>query len=400
MKALEGIRILDFSTHTAGPTCTAMMADLGAEVIKVEMPKVGDDTRYLANGIEGYSTQFMWNNRGKKSITVNMKDPEGVAALLELGKQADVVVETMKPGSMKKMGLDYEAFKAVNPSIIYCAISAFGQTGPKAKDPGFDILAQASSGIMDMTGEKDGPPMKSGVIMSDFISGKDAFGAVMVALIHRMRTGEGQMIDVSMQQCLVSMNPFVEVALLGKDPHRNGNHSAGSAPYGVFKGPKDEYLVIAAHSDRAFERFVTDGMGMPELAADPRFVGGAVRTAHYRELADIIEEWLATFESVDDAKAALDKVPTVCSKILSTKQVTEDPQLLARDGILDLPGARDMTRGYRGRGMHVKYSETPAVPGPPPVLGDDNYEILSRAGLSREKIYELETRWGQPIEKP
>ena len=400
MKALEGIRILDFSTHTAGPTCTAMMADLGAEVIKVEMPKVGDDTRYLANAVEGYSTQFMWNNRGKRSITVNMKDPEGVAALLELGKQVDVVIETMKPGSMKKMGLDYEAFKAVNPAIIYCAISAFGQTGPKAKDPGFDILAQASSGIMDMTGEKDGPPMKSGVIMSDFISGKDAFGAVMVALIHRMRTGQGQMIDVSMQQCLVSMNPFVEVALLGKDPHRNGNHSAGSAPYGVFKGPKDEYLVIAAHSDRAFEKFVTEGMGKPELVSDPRFVGGATRAAHYRDLADIIEEWLATFESVDEAKAVLDKVPTVCGKILSTKQVTEDPQLLARDGILDLPGARDMTRGYRGRGMHVKYSETPAVPGPPPVLGDDNYEILARAGLSREKIYELETRWGQPIEKP
>jgi len=230
MKALEGIRILDFSTHTAGPTCTMMMADLGAEVIKVELPKEGDDTRYLANAVEGYSTQFMYNNRGKKSITVNMKDPEGVAALLELGKTCDVVFETMKPGSMKKMGLDYEAFKAVNPSIIYCAISAFGQTGPKAKDPGFDILAQASSGIMDMTGEKDGPPMKSGVIMSDFISGKDAFGAVMVALIHKMKTGEGQMIDVSMQQCLVSMNPFVEFAALGKNPHRNGNHSAGSAP--------------------------------------------------------------------------------------------------------------------------------------------------------------------------
>ena len=398
MKALDGIRVLDFSTHTAGPTCTAMMADLGAEVIKVEMPKVGDDTRYLANAVEGYSTQFMWNNRGKKSITVNMKDPEGVAALLELGKKVDVVLETMKPGSMKKMGLDYEAFKAVNPSIIYCAISAFGQTGPKAKDPGYDILAQASSGIMDMTGEKDGPPIKCGVIMSDFVSGKDAFGAIMVALIHRMKTGEGQMIDVSMQQCLVSMNPFIEAALNGKDPHRQGNHSAGSAPYGVFKGPGGEYLVIAAH--RAFERLCTEAMGMPELAKDPRFVGGQTRVSHYLELAKIIEDWLATFDSVDEAKAVMDKVPIVCGKILSTKQVTEDPQLLARDGIADLPGARDMTRGYRGRGVHVKYSATPAVQGPPPVLGDDNYEILSQAGLSKEKIYELETKWGQPIDKP
>lgn len=400
MKALEGIRILDFSTHTAGPTCTAMMADLGAEVIKVEMPKVGDDTRYLANAVEGYSTQFMWNNRGKKSITVNMKDPEGVAALLELGKHVDVVVETMKPGSMAKMGLDYEAFRAVNPGIIYCAISAFGQTGPKAKDPGYDILAQASSGIMDMTGEKNGPPMKSGVIMSDFISGKDAFGAIMVALIYRMKTGIGQMIDVSMQQSLVSMNPFIEVALLGKDPHRQGNHSAGSAPYGVFKGSKGEYLVIAAHSDRAFEKLCTEALKMPELVTDPRFVGGQSRAAHYMDLAKIIEDWLATFDSVDDAKAVMDKIPIVCGKILSTKQVTEDAQLLSRDGILDLPGARDMTQGYRGRGMHIKYSETPAVPGPPPVLGDDNYSILAEAGLSKDKIYELETKWGQPIEKP
>lgn len=400
MKALEGIRILDFSTHTAGPTCTAMMADLGAEVIKVEMPRVGDDTRYLANQVEGYSTQFMWNNRGKKSITVDMKDPEGVAALLALGKTADVVLETMKPGSMKKMGLDYDAFKAVNPSIIYCAISAFGQTGPKAKDPGFDILAQASSGIMDMTGEKNGPPMKSGVVMSDFISGKDAFGAVMVALLHKMKTGEGQMIDVSMQQCLVSMNPFVEVALLGKDPHRQGNHSAGSAPYGVFKGPKGEYLVLAAHSDRAFGKLCTEVLGRPELVTDPRFSGGQARTAHYLELAAIIEEWLAGFESVDEAKAIMDKVPIVCGKILSCKEVSQDPQLLARDGIADLPGARDMTRGYRGRGAHVKYSVTPAVLGAPPVLGDDNYEILAEAGLSKEKIYELETKWGQPIEKP
>lgn len=399
MKALEGIRILDFSTHTAGPTCTMMMADLGAEVIKVELPKEGDDTRYLANAVEGYSTQFMYNNRGKKSITVNMKDPEGVAALLELGKTCDVVFETMKPGSMKKMGLDYEAFKAVNPSIIYCAISAFGQTGPKAKDPGFDILAQASSGIMDMTGEKDGPPMKSGVIMSDFISGKDAFGAVMVALIHKMKTGEGQMIDVSMQQCLVSMNPFVEFAALGKNPHRNGNHSAGSAPYGVFKGPNDEFLVLAAHSERHFAKLM-DTIGKPELVTDPRFVGGSTRAAHYKELAAYIEEWLATFETVDDAKAVLDANALVSGKILSCKQVIEDPQLLSRDGITMLPGARDMTQGFLGRGPHIKYSATPAVPGQPPVLGDHNYEILTQAGLSKEKIYELQTKWGQPIEKP
>ena len=344
-----------------------MMADLGAEVIKVELPVEGDDTRRLANSIQGYSTQFMWNNRGKKSITVDLKDPDGAAAILELGKTCDIVFETMKPGSMKKMGLDYEAFKAVKPDIIYCSISAFGQTGPKAKDPGFDILAQACSGIMDMTGERNGPPVKSGVIISDFISGK---------------------------------NPFLEQATNGKDPHRQGNHSAGSAPYGVFKGPKDEYLVIAAHPDRHFAKLCTQVLERPELVDDPRFVGGQNRANHYRELADIIEEWMSKFDSVDECKAIMDKAGIVCGKILSCKQVIEDPQMLFRKGITDLPMPADREGTWRGRGATVLYSATPEVLGAAPVLGANNYEILTQAGLSREQVYELETRWGQPIEKP
>ena len=400
MKALEGIRVLDFSTHTAGPTCCAMMADLGAEVIKVELPVEGDDTRRLPNAVQGYSTQFMWNNRGKKSITVDLKDPDGAAAMIELGKTCDIVLETMKPGSMKKMGLDYEAFKAVKPDIIYCSISAFGQTGPKAKDPGFDILAQASSGIMDMTGERSGPPIKSGVIISDFISGKDAFGACMAALFHKFRTGEGQMIDVSMQQCLASMNPFLEQATNGKDPHRQGNHSAGSAPYGVFKGPKNEYLVIAAHPDRHFAKLCTQVLEQPELVNDPRFVGGQTRANHYRELADIIEAWMAKFETVDEAKAVMDKAGIVCGKILSCREVIEDPQMLYRKGIDDLPLPADREGTWRGRGAFISYSATPETIGPAPVLGADNYEILTQAGLTREQVYELETRGGQPIEKP
>lgn len=400
MKALEGIRVLDFSTHTAGPSCCAMMADLGAEVIKVERPKEGDDTRELPNKVQGYSTQFMFNNRGKKSITIDMKDPEGRAILLELGKTCDIVLESGKPGSMAKMGLDYEAFKAVKPDIIYCSISAFGQTGPKCKDPGFDILAQASSGIMDMTGDRNGPPMKSGVIMSDFISGKDAFGACMVALFHKYRTGEGQMVDVAMQQCLASMNPFLENATNGKDPHRTGNHSAGSAPYGVFMGPNNEYLVIAAHPDRLFAKLCTEVLGQPELITQERFLTTSDRAKHYRELADIIEAWMAGFSSVDECKAIMDKAGIVCGKILSCKGVVEDEQMLFRRGIMDIPLPADREGTYRGRGIIVEYSATPQEIKPAPVLGSSNYEILSQAGVSPEKIYDLETKWGQPIEKP
>ena len=222
----------------------------------------------------------------------------------------------------------------------------------------------------------------------------------MAALFHKFRTGEGQMVDVSMQQCLASMNPFLENAANGKDPHRTGNHSAGSAPYGVFMGPKNGYLVIAAHPDRLFAKLCTEVLGQPELINQERFLTTADRAKHYRELADIIEAWMSKFESVDECKAIMDKAGIVCGKILSCKEVISDEQMIYRKGIMDIPLPADREGTYRGRGITVQYSATPQEIRPAPVLGSSNYEILSEAGVSREKIYELETKWGQPIEKP
>jgi len=395
---LNGIRVLDFTTHTAGPTCTAQLADLGAEVIKIELPGYGDETRYLTPTVEGYSTQFMWNNRGKKSITVNLKDPDGVRLLLELGKKVDIVVESMKPGSMKKMGLDYVAFKKVNKQIVYCSLSAYGQTGPKAHEPGFDIVAQAASGIMDLTGHPGGPPVKCGVFMADFVCGKDAFGAMIAALFHKFRTGEGQYIDISILQCMTTMNPFIENAFLGKYVSRVGNQSASLAPYGIFEGPKHEYLAIAAFTPRHWERFCNEALRKPELVKDIRFIDNQERIRNIKDLVKYIENWLKTFTSVDEAKNILDSLQIVAGKVCSTKEVAYDAQMIARKGVMDHPGTRKMSKGYRGRGSQLIFSKTPVKMKAAPELGDNNYEILSEAGLSRQQIFNIETKWGQEIE--
>ncbi len=395
---LDGIRVLDFTIHTAGPTCTAQLADMGAEVIKVERPGYGDETRYHSPSVEGHGTQFMWNNRGKKSITVDLKDPEGAKILLELGKHVDVVVESMKPGSMKKMGLDYAAFQAVNPQIVYCSISAFGQTGPKASEPGFDIVAQAASGIMDLTGDPNGPPVKSGIFLSDFVSGKDAFGAIMAALLHKERTGEGQYIDIAMLQCMITMNPFVENAFLGSYITRTGNHSASFAPYGVFRGPHNQYLTIGAFTPSHWKKFCEGALKRPELVNDPRFADYAGRLANCKEIIKIVEDWLATFESVDEPKAILTSLSLVAGKVYTTREVISDEQVLARHAVAEHPGTRKMTHGYWGRGSQFVFSKTPVVMKAAPELGDDNYAILAEAGLTREQIHDIETRWGQEID--
>jgi len=395
---LEGIRVLDFTVHTAGPTCTAQLADLGAEVIKVEIPGYGDETRYHTPIVEGLGTQFMWNNRGKKSITVDMKDPCGTKILLELGKKVDLVVESLKPGSMKKMGLDYTEFEKVNPQIIYCSLSAFGQTGPKAAEPGFDIVAQAASGIMDLTGDTDGPPVKSGIFLSDFVSGKDTFGAIMAALFHKQRTGEGQYIDIAMLQCMTTMNPFIENACLGQYITRTGNHSASFAPYGIFRGPKNQHIAIGAFTPNHWSKFCKEALKRPELIDDPRFVDYPARLKNCGEIVSIVEDWLATFDSVDEAKNFLSAIPVVAGKVFSTKEVISDEHVLARKAVVDLPGTRKMAKGYRGRGSQFVFSKTPVIMKAPPELGDNNYEILSETGISRQEIYDLETKWGQEID--
>ncbi len=219
----DGIKVVDFSNNLAGPCCTSLLADMGADVIKVERPVAGDDSRGIAPRIEGKSLSFMWYNRGKKSIELALDDPESVEILYKMISDADVVIETFKPGMMKKFSLDYESAVKIKPDIIYCSISACGQTGGYAKKPGFDVIAQGMSGLMDLTGDPDGLPVKYGVTIGDYVGSFNAYGAIASALYHRLRTGEGQYIDISLLDGLISCNTTIENAsTLGANPTRAG----------------------------------------------------------------------------------------------------------------------------------------------------------------------------------
>lgn len=401
-QALEGIRVLDFTAHTSGPTATAMLADNGAEVIKVEPCGKGEDTRALFPRIDNVAMTFLWNNRSKKSITINLKDPDGVRVIKEIAKTCDIVVENFRPGLMDRLGLGYRDFCSVKPDIIYAALSAFGQTGPRAADPGFDIIVQGASGIMDLTGEPDGLPTKSGFVLGDMVGGKELYGAILTALVYKLRTGKGQFVDVGMLEVMTSMNIYIDQVFIGRHATRVGRHHNSLAPYGVFRGKNGQTLIIAAFTQKHWKTLCGDILGHPELVEDPRFVDVKARVEHTKDLEKMIEDWLGQFDDIRDAKAILDAAGLVCDKIQSTTEVAEDAQLLARSGIIDMPGTKTMQRdGYmtwKTRGPVAKYSETPSKVGPAPELGENNYEILTSIGMSREQIYTLETRWGQEID--
>lgn len=396
----EGIRIADFTAHTSGPLATSLFADLGAEVIKIETPVKGDDTRHLPPFNDGAGTNFLWNNRGKKSVTLDLKDPEGIEIAKKLIMTADVVMENFRPGVMKRFGLDYDEVVKIKPDVVYCSLSAFGQYGPMAGNPGFDVIIQARSGVMDMTGEPDGMPMKSGVVMADFIAAKDAFGAVSAALFHKLRTGEGQYIDVSMLQCVAGMNLYIDQVFLGRKPHRRGNYHSSMAPYGVYKGKNGQCVVLAAYVNKHYF-ILCDLMGRPDLKTDPKTSTPAARVENLEYVAEPINEWLSTFDDINDAVRILTEHGLVCSKILTTAEAAMDEQLNAHGGIVEIEAMPSMkhTKTFKARGPWAEYSKTPAKLKRACELGENNHEILEQLGLTPEEVDALEDRWTEKYSK-
>ena len=396
---LSGVRILDFTAHTAGPVATAAMADCGAEVIKVEPPIKGDDTRHLSPRLDGQALTYLGNNRGKKSITINLKDAEGLKIIKKLIKISDVVMENFRPGVMKRYGLDYESIKELNPKLIYCSISAYGQYGPDSHSPGFDVTIQARSGAMDLTGEANGTPMKIGIVVGDTVAAKDAFGAVAAALYHRSVTGEGQKIDISMLESMTSMNMYLDHVMIGLHPTRQGKHHISLAPYGIFEGKNGQLAVIAAFTDKHFEILCNEVIKKPELLMDKRFFTADARVKNHLILAKYIENWLSKYDDINDALCVLCKHGLVCTKIFTPEEVVHDPQLLAHGGIAEIESMPSMknVRTFKTRAHWAKYSATPASCGRPPELGEHNKEILSLIGMSKEKIDELENKWNRKI---
>lgn len=392
---LDGLKVLDFTRVLAGPYLTQMLRDLGAEVIKVEQPGTGADERGMSPILKGQSGFYMMLNRGKKSLTLNLKAPQAREIVFGLARQSDVVIENFKPGVMASLGLTYEAFRAVRPDIVMCSISTFGQEGPYALRPGYDIVAQAMSGLMWMTGDTDRPPMRSGTSIGDVNAGSHALGAVLAALYYREKTGKGQYIDLSMRDCL---SAIMETAIPrytmsgGTDkPHRSGAHHAQMAPYGVFHAGRDEYIVLGALNENIWARLCAV-MGREDMIADPRFVGTAARggTAETKAMViDAIETWLQTFSTVDEPLNLLEKAKVPAAPVLTIPQLVQDPQFRMRDMLVEV---EDPVFGkVELPGTPMRFSETTVInAAPPPLLGEHTESLLSeRLGLSGADIAAL-----------
>ncbi|NLW78201.1 MAG: CoA transferase [Ruminococcaceae bacterium] len=394
--AFEGVRVLDFTINLAGPSASAILADLGADVIKIERPITGDDARAFGPFVGGESITSLWLSRGKRSVEIDLADPEGRALIQKLLPTATVVIESFRPGVMKKHGLDYESVKAVKPDIIYCSVSANGQTGPYAPKPGYDLQAQGMSGLLDMTGEPDGPPQRSGTVLGDYVGGLNAWGAIATALYHHAKTGQGQHLDISLYEGLVMLNSMVDYVDLDLKPTRTGNHHPNAAPYGIFNGHGGQSAIICAPSDRLWNK-LCDAMQKPQLKTDARFNNAPARMDNLPGVIDAIEGFLKHYDDIDVPIKILEDAGIPCCKSVSSHQVLEDAHLVARGSVVQLEGTAEMkengVQGIRMRGPWVKYSQTPAVMRASGGLGQHNREILNEAGLSDDQADALEAKW-------
>ena len=387
-RALDGIRIIDFSKALAGPYCTMLLADMGAEVIKVEMPGSGDDSRgWGPPFIEGEAAYFLSVNRNKKSITLNLKDPKAKEIALKIIEKADIVLESNRPGVMTKLGLDYETVKKINPGIIYCSISGFGQTGPYSKRPGFDQVIQGYGGIMGLTGEKGGGPLKVGIAVTDIATGMFAATGILTALYHRERTGQGQHVDASMLDGQVSWLTYQAGRYLasGNVPQRIGSAHPLIVPYQDFEA-SDGFINIAAGNDNLWKKFcaVTD---LSDIADDPKFATNPKRVENRDEVVEIVSKKINT-KTMQEWLDILNDAGVPCGPIYTVDQIFKDPQVLAREMLVEVDHPK--CGKIQVTGSPIKLSETPAeITTPPPMLGEHNSSILQEFGFSEEDITKL-----------
>ncbi|WP_425328386.1 CaiB/BaiF CoA transferase family protein [Pseudomonas nitroreducens] len=400
MGALSGYRVLDLSRVLAGPWCGQVLADLGAEVIKIERPGVGDDTRgwgppYMkaADGSDSSEAAYYQStNRNKLSVALNLATEEGQALVRALACECDVLIENYKAGSLAKYGLDYESLSKVNPRLVYCSITGFGQTGPRAEEPGYDFIIQGMGGLMSITGEKDGVPgagpQKVGVAVSDVMTGLYSVVAIQAALLAREKTGRGQHCDMALLDVQVAMlgNQSQNYLATGRSPGRQGNAHVNIVPYQVFSA-KDMDFIIACGNDSQFVS-LCDAIGLPELPKDPRFTRNADRVRN----RDIIVGKLAEHFQGDTADNWVKRIHAMkvpVGVINDIGRALDEPQVIVRDMLVEIPHAQNPA--FRMVGSPLKLSETPVeYQRPAPMLGEHTDEVLKRRlGIDDARLAQL-----------
>lgn len=397
---LEGIKVVDFTNNFAGPAAGGCLADFGASVIHIEKPVIGDDCRKFPPMMDGYSLASSWNNRGKKSVVLDLKDPEAIAVVKKMIAEADIVIESFRPGVMKRMGLDYEACKAIKKDVVYCSISAFGQSGPYSSRPGYDIIAQAYSGFMHLTGDPQGPPMKSAIVLGDTLGSLNAFGSIMAALYYREKTGIGQYVDVSLARGLLWVNTTFDRLNIGINEKRAGNHDPALSPYGLYDGNNGESIIIAAVSVNTWKNLCTV-MQKEELIDDPRFQDNYLRSVNQKELIPVIENWVKSFDHVDEPLKMLEEAGVPSIKVQDNQDIANDVHARECRWIIDVPVQKGITssKTFLTRNVQADFSETPGEVRRGPALGEHNYEVLEQYGWSKEKIDAMETKWEEAYRK-
>jgi crotonobetainyl-CoA:carnitine CoA-transferase CaiB-like acyl-CoA transferase len=377
---LAGLRIIDFSRILAGPLCTMLLGDMGADVIKIEDPRHGDDTRAWAPFIDGWSTYFLGVNRNKKSAAIDLKSEEGARLLEDLIRSADVLVENFRPGTLERLGFGPDRVRSLNERLIYCSISGYGATGPRRDLPGYDMVIQGESGLMDVTGFPETGPTKVGVAITDCLAALYAVQGILLAVIDRTRTGKGQFLDIALLDSAVSVLglPSGIVAATGSSPGRLGNEHPSLSPYEPYPAA-DGLVVVAVANPRLWSRFCS-AIGAEGLEHDPRFATNGDRLANRAILNEHIRA-LFKDRTVDSLIETLNAAGVPCGRVRTIDEVLRDPQLGARQMLLDISAG---TRTIKVPGNPIRLSGVPALPAAPaPALGQHTDEV--RESISRVK---------------